>query len=225
MRNPTVCAVCITADRPVQTARAIRSFMAQTYKNKYLLIFDTSKKGAVVGESKLGPQVILVKADRKESDTIGSLRNLANGLCANADILCHWDSDDWSHPLRIAEQVADLDHCASSSATGYADMIFWDSVKQEAWHYHHYMPNYAVGTSLMYPRTTWVQKPFPELGKGEDSAWIKGLVVFGTGSHIRQPRMIAEVHGGNTSSRIVYDSEQFTRVPHRDQYCREHMNV
>jgi len=200
--NPRVCCICLTADRQAQTDRAVKSFMAQTYRDKRLLIYDTGTtpyKRTYGGWSVLG-----------ERGSIGALRNAANALTPKEDeIIAHWDSDDVSAPTRLAEQVQFLQE-SGADAVGYSDMLFWKSCrfaeggtwlprcpedkcgveygeflegaqhKGEAWLHNNHKPNYALGTSLMYWRKTWERKPFPDTNKGcDDSAHIKDSWVLG----------------------------------------------
>ena len=192
MTDPIVCAVMLTRDRPEMAARAVRCFRAQTYANKRLLILDNGDEPY--------PHKGTVDATyyhmRQCGDSVGQLRNWANQEvrpCTRADVIIHWDDDDWSHPNRMAEQVALL-QSSGAQAVGYNEMIFWDSTKPEgggimgamdrgyvtehggmAWVYSHAMPNYCLGTSLCYWRRTWEEKPFPLLNAGEDTYWQAGL--------------------------------------------------
>lgn len=43
MTQPRVVCLCLTADRPAMTDRAVRCFIDQTYVNKHLLILDTGR--------------------------------------------------------------------------------------------------------------------------------------------------------------------------------------
>jgi glycosyltransferase involved in cell wall biosynthesis len=189
--------------------RAIRSFRAQTYQNKRMLIVNSG----------LGPQ-IKETADIKErcfigadAMTIGALRNLGNGDASEADILIHFDDDDWSHSARIAEQVALL-QASGKEAVGYREMLFWrktpgevqfdpafgnegfgevtetnDSitietgklidVPGEAWLYSSRNPRMCLGTSLCYWRSVWERHPFEDKQVGEDAAWLLGVDSFG----------------------------------------------
>lgn len=121
----------------------------------------------------------------------------------------------------------------------------------DAWLYSHPRPDYALGTSLCYWRKTWRGKPFADLPKGpgatgEDHQWQQGLKVASVsamgplgGKVIQQPaitdapeygpRMIASIHGGNSSQ--AYDleallakrSKEWRRTPEWDDYCRGRM--
>jgi glycosyltransferase involved in cell wall biosynthesis len=188
-------------------ARAVASFRAQTYPNKRLFALDT---GSVPSGIALRAGVYgLSEARAHEGRTIGILRNHAlmhaSACYVDAQIFIHWDDDDYSHPNRIAEQVALL-QSSGADAVGYRDMLFWDSRKyvakreahefetpfnhgtaveglvNEAWIFHNDRPGYALGTSLCYWRKTWERKPFTDRPKpgewhGEDTAFIQGLNV------------------------------------------------
>jgi glycosyltransferase involved in cell wall biosynthesis len=159
-------------------------------------------------------------------DAIGELRNISIGL-TNASIIVTWDSDDVSHPSRIAEQVAHRERGKMG----------------EAWLYK--APHgTAPGTSLCYWRKTWERKPFPDMpnnkqSTGEDVEWLKGLnlatvpgfgCVEGNGWRYfeGQSRLIASIHGGNTMSydlegMIARGSREWKRTPEWDEFCRESM--
>lgn len=197
--------------------RAAESFAAQTYKNK-LLSMHPVEPGA---------------------RTIGEERNLAisSPYAAEADIIVHFDDDDWSHPHRIAEQV-ELLQTSGAEVVGYREMLFWRSnavrrspgslaLSGEAWLYRNMRLDYAVGTSLCYWRETWKARRFPSAPRkpgatGEDVLFTQGRkVVTGTSSiHC----MIASLHGGNSQP---YDPENspvnWTRVPEWDDFCRTRM--
>jgi hypothetical protein len=268
----------LTADRPELARRAVECFRAQTYPAKRLLVYDTSRTLAQMAWYSGRHEGELFIADYPAGLTIGELRNTANAL-SYQDILIHWDSDDYSHPNRIAEQVAVL-QSSGADAVGYNEMLFWDGRKYaaarnredvgpiggqdgrmivgrgEAWLYSNPSPHYALGTSLCYWRKAWERRPFAALplpgGRaGEDQDWLDGIA-SGRGPgmkllsvssrpidddppmHINeQPRMIARIHGGNTST--AYDpalmraSEMqrsgWRRVPEWDSYCRGVMEV
>ena len=250
MTEPLVCGIMLTADRPAMTARAIRSFEAQTYPRKILLVLDS-------GHQKLnlrnGTRLIYATVDARSATEIlgkntevtshvgplthGELCNLANGMTEGADILAHFDSDDWSHPRRLDEQVAELTATRNMyrvsqgrndpvECVGYNDMLFWDSTSGEAWFYTHPGKHYAVGASHCYWRSAWEREKFKPLLRGADTEWLRRVRCVGsTCSQIQGPMMICEIHGGNVSSRIRDGHEQWKRVPEWDDYCRARMTL
>lgn len=190
--EPLVCCIMLTRDRPQMAARAVRAFRAQTYYAKKLVVIDTSPKPIDIEGSH-----VTILSNPTSTSTIGELRNTGNtyaskGLAEQPDILIHWDDDDYSHPNRIAEQVAML-QSGDYDAVGYREMLFWRTVPQsvkdgyaevlrrfppdpnvpmpehlklrqdEAYIYTHPHANYCIGTSLCYWRRTWEAKPFPDL--------------------------------------------------------------
>lgn len=229
MTNETsVCAIMITANRSEMVLHAVRCFRRQTYQNKRLLIWDSGYGEPF--ETKFCPEdneycVAVSDAPR----TIGELRNEANSFWTEYPILIHWDSDDYSHPNRIAEQVALLQE-SGADAVGYREMLFWreplqlsnadvygpeaddgpcDVLPGEAWLYSNRDPRYALGTSLCYWRKTWEAKPFEAINQGEDARWISGLNCVGVSGRpiddplvndFCAPRMVARIHAGNTSN-------------------------
>lgn len=258
MTQSTVCAVMLTADRPEMARRAVECFRAQTYPAKTLLIYDTGTDDA---EDCPGdyPLVIWIP-EEKRGRTIGELRNAANShvegvevdLSAGtsrecgANILIHWDSDDWSHPNRIAEQV-DLLQASGADVVGYNEMLFWRQDQNgmdalsEAWLY----TGSILGTSLCYWRKTWERRPFEARNAGEDYEFLKGLKTVGVSSSLSfdswrsqniekpsrdcEPRMIARIHAGNTSA--AYAPEELAKkrewrpVPVWDAHCQAMMEA
>lgn len=291
MTHPTVVAVCLTADRPEFTRHAVECFRRQSYENKKLVIWDTSKTlGAMDWYASTGSGYHGDSEDPREKFvadypgiTVGELRNDANASAVKfgADIIITLDSDDHSHELRIAEQVALL-QSSRAECVGYNELLFWREPTAEiretehmdtctcgtcgpgkrtvisgfhslgeAWLYSGGTP--ALGTSLAYWRETWERRPFPSLNVGEDASWLTGVNVVGVNSLItpespcahgrigcdcanamadrarnRQPRMVARIHGGNTSR--SYDpgvmaacerqGDVWNRVSAWDSYCK-----
>ena len=189
MSSPSVTAICLTADRQELTERAVRCFLAQRYEPKTLLLFDSGH--AALRSDSRHASVAHVRY-RKSGETIGMLRNLANGQ-VNSDVIMHFDSDDYSHPFRMAEQVAELE-ASKTDVVGYAQLLFWDTSKPcptcnggrgnmlphcptcglqydparpvpvgEAWMYDNAgRGKWMPGTTLCYWKNTWRRREFPD---------------------------------------------------------------
>jgi hypothetical protein len=193
-----------------------------------------------------GLRLLTLPAD--PARTIGAMRNYANSLLTDCDIVCHWDDDDWSHENRIAEQVALL-QATRADCVGYNQMLFWDArsgennrtpIDHEAWEYINPNPRYALGTSLCYWRKEWESLSFPDLQHGEDTEWLKRVnchAISAVPVYVRcpnDPPMVARIHSGNSSS--AYDraemvrhnalpaaERQWVRAWGYDNFCREVM--
>ena len=230
--RPSVCAVMLTRDRPEMAHQAVQCFLRQTYPTKRLWVLDTGDEsmgylGDYDGVHHAWSDLSL------QSWSVGRLRNNANERAARykPEILIHFDDDDWSHPFRIAEQVALLES-SGADAVGYDDMIFWDGA--EAWQYFIRHPGKALGTSLMYWAKTWERVPFQPFASGEDSDWC-GRVKVATVSSIvgGVPRMIARIHAGNArnpayslaerqkNAALPYPLWQWRRAPEYDRILKE----
>ena len=245
MTSPTVCCVMLANGREAMVRRAAWAFRAQTYQQKWLVIFDSGEPYLNIRGD---PSIIHVDAHRFAGQSIGSLRNAANTLCST-DIIAHFDSDDFSAPERLTEQVALL-QSSGADAVGYNRMLFWrepEAVRHDydsaielmrrvqdypegfdpdvgqAWLYANGNPRYALGTSLCYWRQAWEAKPFRDLNTGEDMFWELGLNVKGVDSVGAEPRMIASIHGGNTTARITPGVAEWKRAPEWDEYVRRVM--
>lgn len=244
------------------TARAVRCFLSQTYERKALLIFDSGKK--CLDLSGVGSSSTFVRAEKFIGSSIGALRNAANELCRGTDIIAHWDSDDWSHPYRLAEQV-NLLQASLAEAVGYNDMLMWESnhrdyipnpanpkesisVQFEPWTWlydydGHGVPQqahgrrpksaYALETSLLYWRRSWEKLKFEDNNLG-DCRWMKTVRCVSDSSFPNPiaanipagPRMIAEIHSGNTVMRPdLLRGHEFKRVPEWDAFCLERMKL
>ncbi len=282
----------LASGREEMVARAVRSFQAQTYRNKRLLILDNGRPRI---QASLPGNAAYVTADPA---SIGVLRNVANkfaGQLTGADIIAHWDSDDWSHPNRIAEQVALL-QSSGAECVGYNEMLFWNTpdavsrreilvdaknirqegydqhglpvmvrkarpfdvnvnLEGEAWLYRSQLPNYAIGTSMMYWRGTWERNPFPDRSEGCDDLY------WHTGDRVKITSVSALLHQvcekieippssddqrswkkyvagpisresrmiasihGGNTCAEIKPGVEWTRVPDWDEYCRREMKL
>jgi hypothetical protein len=233
MSEPLVLCVMLTADRPEMARKAVGCYRSQTYANKRLYIYDSGLNPCINSLPDNFPDFGIVYHRTHGGRTIGALRNEANAWgCSGEgvirpDILAHFDDDDYSHPRRIAEQVACL-RVSAADAVGYNQMLFWDETVGEAWLYRHPDPSYCLGTSLMYWRETWERKAFEPSSRGEDRTFINGLMTVGHGSLLIavKPRMIARIHSANTCARIDPSvPDQWQRVSELDEECRKAMQL
>lgn len=249
--TPHVTCVCLTADRQQYTDRAVGLFLAQSYPNKSLLVLDN---GNVPYELPFTHPDIRISRIIMQPKSIGALRNIANRKTAEdayaqppaGDIIAHWDSDDYSHPLRLAWQVAHLKD-SGKQVVGYRTLLFWDyrlraeykdipsgnylqpTRANAAWLFQHATPGYSVGTSLMYWRKTWEANPFPEKNCGEDLEWLRDQVGYGNSASVDgffkdEPAMVAEIHGGNTTVQTI-PGDSWTRKPEWDERLKELMKL
>jgi glycosyltransferase involved in cell wall biosynthesis len=244
MSLPLVACICLTADRQRLTERAIKCFLAQTYGNCDLIIYDTGKMPFELPHNVLDPhdkysRIVVVRNEGSNGHPIGALRNEVIGM-VTADYIAHWDSDDWYAPTRIEMQQYNFFY-SSGEVLGFHNALFIDNrqpaggfppaTKGGAWEYDCLRSGLGkvIGSSLFYQRKAWARIPFNEsFHTGEDTAWCKHFSVDRMQGVAPEPLMIAEVHGGNTSGvYAVFDNHQpafqpeWQRVPQWDAYCKE----
>lgn len=253
--KPTVGCICLTANRPEMTIQAIEAFRAQDYDpaRRWLVVYDTGdptwfSQAADRWQDDAHGCIMYCRPEHlymipRENCTIGELRNQANSL-VRADVIVHWDSDDWSHQARITEQVADLQR-TDADVIGYNEVVFWREPyvvagsdgpwdAGEAWRYRdnrNPMLPYAIGASLCYWRRTWEKKKFAKApvkpnASGEDWLFLNGLRCASTSSITPVPRMICRIHANNSADYSSIDNPRvaqtaFTRAPEFDQLCME----
>lgn len=249
MSIPTVCCVMLTRDREQMTRRAVRSYLSQTYENKVLLAVLPADGYTVHEAVCLGaPAGATIGALRNWA--------MQHQVAKEADVVVHWDSDDVSSPQRLTEQVALLQasgaECVGYNSmlfwdTHEAGKLFHPNPCERAWLYRNPNSRYALGTSMCYWRSAWERVPFDDIKHGEDQRWqlkVKGVVgvsaqnaplsfiwengVFKSvvSEPAMEPRMVAAIHGANTSTYAPEkDKNMWRRVSEWDEHCRKVMQL
>jgi glycosyltransferase involved in cell wall biosynthesis len=200
---------------PEVVERAIRSFQAQTYGPKELVVvvaysnhnatrgldrchnYETYRKeGVIYGE---GVAIHYVPPGL----SIGELRNVACRV-ARGSVLAHWDDDDVSHPERLARSVEALDP-RGVSIVGSSKVIFEEPAAGRSWRFDGAKldPPYLVGGTLAYKRAAWERRPFEDVATGEDSRWYWDNYHNGVGIHDLADEALytATISGDNTSKK------------------------
>jgi glycosyltransferase involved in cell wall biosynthesis len=145
--------------------------------------------------------------------TIGAKRNLACSL-AHGEYISTFDSDEWSAPNRITEQMATLQKTGKQVA-GFHSLLFTDGVN--FWRYtgavfggHPFDASApgAFGTSLLYRKSWWEKHQFPDgpmnYANYEDRAFVAAAIA--DGAFVSVPAgemMVARIHSDNTSPKSI----------------------
>lgn len=206
-----VSAIMPARGRSALAAKAIISYLTQTYKNKELIIIDDDDEPAFENGFQFGGSINYYRYS-------GEWRNIPqkrNALCerATGDIIMHFDSDDWSSPDRMEDQVSRL--VAGGGAiqvTGYHSMLFWEEPANRAWQYRGPWPTFALGTTLAYFPSWWKNNKFPEdRPTCEDNAFVKAArsVILSTNAG---QLMVARAHRENTDKKELTGGCSFMPV-------------
>lgn len=199
MTQPWVTAIMPTRERPAWAREALAYFQRQTYPCRELVILDDADDPSFNRDPVL-PDVHYLRMAYRQP--IGRKRNLCC-LQATGDVIVHWDSDDWSSPDRIADQVGRLES-SGKAVTGYYAMPFYDEAHGQWWFYDGH-PAYVVGSSLAYWRDWWAGHAFNEdVTVEEDNPFIRDA--HRAGELATAPaagRMAARIHSGNTARKVL----------------------
>jgi glycosyltransferase involved in cell wall biosynthesis len=166
---PKVTAVCPVVGRAKYLPMVLDCFLSQTFLDSELLIVED---GGHELES-LIPQNERIRYVHIEGRrNTGAKRNLTNAL-AYGDILCHFDSDDFSCPERIEQQVKFLTENLKHMVVGYSDCFYFREQDKGTFKYQYKIRQpYATGTSLCYYKDYWAENRFNEKETGEDSDFV-----------------------------------------------------
>lgn len=194
-----------TKNRAAFIPQAIRSYQSQTHQWKELVIVDNGEDQT----ASLIPKDPSIKYIRKDGQlTTGDMRNLCVNY-AQGEVICHFDSDDWSAPERVTDQVTRLgDH---GVVTGYNSMLFYDirDGRCYRWSFSQAPIRYVLGTSLCYRREWWRHHPFASLLVGEDLRFFQTAQREANRLVTSVPAegmMVARVHGHQTSPKSLNKS-------------------
>jgi len=212
--TPLVSCILPTKNRAAYIGDAIRSYQSQTYPHTELIIVDNGDDSTeAVVQTHASVDVRYVRVPGRTLPT-GDMRNLCVKH-AQGEFICHFDSDDWSAPERVTDQVNRLG--AHGVVTGYCSMLFYDERDGRCYHWQmsHAPYKFALGTSLCYRREWWRHHPFPSLRIGEDIRFFQQaqreaprLVMTVPGGQM----MVARVHNQQTSRKTL-NKTSYTPVP------------
>ncbi len=167
--QPLVSCILPTKNRAEFIPQAIQSFQQQTHPSKELVVVDNGEDST---ESLIpnDPTIRYTKIAGRR--TTGEMRNLCVKM-SRGQIICHFDSDDWSAPERVTDQVTRLGEFGV--VTGYHEMLFYDvrDGRSYVWYQPSSQPRQVLGTSLCYRRVWWQYHPFEPLLVGEDIKFFK----------------------------------------------------
>ncbi len=188
-----ISAIMPTRSRQAYAIDAVSCFRCQTYPDKELIILDDVDDPSFPDGLNV-PGVVYERLQKRL--TIGAKRNIAVSR-SSGELIAHFDSDDYSAPERLADQIARL---GDKQITGYHSMRFTDGVK---WWQYTGAEDYALGTSLLYRRSYWEETPFKiDCQYGEDNYFIWRARQHGQIATVDAGAMMwARNHGNNTDPR------------------------
>jgi glycosyltransferase involved in cell wall biosynthesis len=209
-----------TRGRQRWATQAVACFLSQTYENKELIILDDQRDPSFPkGNNGFPSNVIYIS--HTEPWNIAQKRNRIVKY-AGGQILCHFDSDDWSDVSRLESQINFMNE-TKKAIVGFKSIWFVNEETHQVWKY---VGRWAVGTSLMYTRQYWMTHPFPEQKQtGSDSVFIQAAdKTKDTAAVDAGELMVARIHSENSSRkptdhRINYRPANWNQLPVKFLSC------
>lgn len=219
---PLISCLTATLGRLRLLKRAIRSYCAQTYPRRELLIVtegETRERQAITDYLEhLGRDDIRPVFLDDEHLNLGKVRNISM-QAARGEILCQWDDDDISHPERLLVQARRLLEERTQACLFTEQLQFLEPERRLAW------VDWAYGGgvegiwrlipgSLMMYRDSRFQYPEsgPNACQGEDFCLLENLFAAGP---------IAELGGaGHLLVYTYHGRNTFSGDHHRGQWDR-----
>ena len=212
-KPPSVSCLMVTLDRLTLAKRAIRSFAAQSYEDRELLIVTDGAEGFRRAleryVSALGLERVRFVYPGPERLTLGQLRNISMGT-ARGDVVCQWDDDDYSHPDRLAVQLGHMLR-ESAAACFLTDHLHFIEDKRVLCWVDWTLDGTFKGTAQLAPGTLMMLRDdrfkYPEGGafarQGEDSVFLETLYGSIPVAHLSGVGhlYLYQYHGHNTFSR------------------------
>jgi hypothetical protein len=204
-----VSAIMPTRARRVLSYTAVECWKAQTWEDRELVILDDADDPSFP----VPPGDPGIRYYRGPREFIGVKLEKLSAL-AQGEVIIRFDSDDWSDPNRIQEQV---DHLAltGKGLTGYHTLLFWDMRARRFAGYQWRGPSgFACGTSMCYTRQFWQSHPWPPLREASDNAVVYAAQKDNAIATLEGRQMcIARAHGNNTSSAQRIGQNNWPQVP------------
>jgi glycosyltransferase involved in cell wall biosynthesis len=156
MDTPLVSVLLCTHNARHLLPLAIDSYRQQDYERRELVVVDdgTDRIFDMV-EDIAGLNYIALPYDAKRS--LSAKRNLGC-RAAKGEIIVHFDSDDWSGPARVRDQVWRLLSNPWALITGYKTAYWWNYPKQRASRYS----GSVWGATMAYRRSYALAHPWDE---------------------------------------------------------------
>jgi glycosyltransferase involved in cell wall biosynthesis len=206
--RPLVSCLMPTANRRAFVPQAIRSFLAQDYPARELIVIDDGRESV---EDLIPPaeSIRYIRLDQRQ--TVGAKRNAAAEL-ARGEVLAHWDDDDWMAPQWLGSQVRTLLD-EGADLCGLDKVYFYAPETRQGWRYvYDGAQPWVCGGTLCYTKDLWRRSPFQGIDIGEDNQFVWSAVPKRLAINRRHDLYVATVHRGNTSPKLT-SSRRWRSVP------------
>lgn len=177
---------------------SVRSILAQTHAHLEVLLVDDASGEAFddvfAACGALDPRVRLLRQPVNGGSYLA--RNAALAV-ARGQFVTTQDADDWSHPERLAEQVAILGQHPEAAASRSAAIRARPDLTRQ---WFGYRPERMNASSLLVRRDVFDRAgPFDSIRKGADSELIERLALVGGVVDVVKPLAVTRLAAGSLS--------------------------
>src|SRR5258708_35736132 len=193
---PLVSCIMPTRDRPQFIQQGVWYFLRQDYPNKQLIVVDDGERA--IGDLLPGDDRLkYVRLSRRTP--LGAKRNAACDA-ATGEIIAHFDDDDWMAQDRLRCQVEAL-YRSETDLCGLNPLRYFRLESGESFVYRNPRDSrwVAPGT-LVYRRSAWAERRFPELETGEGEAFAAMFEPARIHALDAPDLFVALVHPGNAAA-------------------------
>ncbi|HWN43578.1 MAG TPA: glycosyltransferase, partial [Thermoanaerobaculia bacterium] len=196
---PLVSCIMPTRDRRELALQSIQYFLRQDYPERELVIVDDGAEPLPIPDDE---RIRYIRLPGPVS--LGHKRNLAVEQ-SRAEIIVHWDDDDWYAADRIRHQIqpllageADVAGLTAEHFYSLRGGTFWSCTPQL--HARMFFAD-VHGRSIAYARRVWgKQARYPDLSQAEDARFLQAALRQGS-RLARRPnpdKFVYVRHGANT---------------------------
>jgi glycosyltransferase involved in cell wall biosynthesis len=206
--TPLVSCIMPTRDRPWFVRQAIWYFERQDYPARELVIVDD-------GEDSVAPlvpgdeRIRYVRLDRRLD--VGAKRNLACEQ-ASGELIANWDDDDWHAPARLSVQARALAE-SRGDACGLARVLHYHVTAGDALLFRGDGPSDVLGGTLLFRRSAWLDRRFPEVAVGEHAGLLERIGPARVHVLTDESLYVALIHQRNTQIKNLGDPRWERRPP------------
>lgn len=211
MRRPTASALVPTM-RPQQIENVFRTIAAQRGISTQLVLlthgFDLGKDRLHSLQEQYGlPDVALLTAARDVS--LGECLNLCSAA-ADGDILAKMDDDDHYGPEYLSDQIFALDYSQAQIVGKQAHYMHLQSSRATILrfgHKEHRYTDFVMGPTIVATKEVFLANPFPALGLGEDTRFLRNAGQFGMAIYSADRFNFYQMRAGDGHTWQVEDAE------------------
>jgi glycosyltransferase involved in cell wall biosynthesis len=207
-QQPLISCLCITRNKPSLLKRAINCFLSQTYPNKELIIIyeegDLNSKD-VINSYSCG-QISGYEISIHPKLSLGQLRNISIQRC-KGEYFCQWDDDDWYHDQRLELQLYSIQSNFKPVCI-LTNWLMYDMVEDKS-----YLSFTRTWEGSVLCRKDLVSDTikYENASKGEDSTFIKSLLLTNHIFPLIMPSLYIYVYHGNNAWNRAHFIDNFQK--------------